>query len=139
MSRYRKTALFVGALAVPMVAGGFLLQSRSETQGPRLLDQVMGIVASRYVDTLPENDVFEKAARGLVRELNDPYSELLTPKDYKQFNSRTGGRYGGLGLLIEQDPVTKIVNIEKVYSNTPAAAGGGCGGGKKNQRGGGST
>ncbi|MEI4927438.1 hypothetical protein Q8G50_33520, partial [Klebsiella pneumoniae] len=68
-----------------------------------LLDQVMGLVSERYVDTLPQSDVFEKAARGLVRELNDPYSELLTPKDVKQFNSRTGGRYGGLGMLIAQD------------------------------------
>src|ERR1051325_9281236 len=122
MPRYRKTALFVGALAIPMVAGGFLLQSRAAVQGTRLLDQVMGIVASRYVDTLPENDVFEKAARGLVKELNDPYSELLTPKDFKQFNSRTGGRYGGLGMLIEMKD--RQVSVQTVYPNTPAEAAG---------------
>ena len=61
----------------------------------------MSLVSDRYVDTLPTSDVYEKAARGLVKELNDPYSELFTPKDLKQFNSRTGGRYGGLGMLIE--------------------------------------
>jgi carboxyl-terminal processing protease len=89
-----------------------------------LLDQVMGLVSERFVDTLPTNDVYEKAARGLVRELNDPYSELFSPKDLKQFNSRTGGRYGGLGMLIAQDPQTKLINVETVYPNTPAEAGG---------------
>src|SRR5215468_7751022 len=103
MTRSRKIAL-VGALLIPVVAGGFILQSRGQMQSSMLLDQVMGLVSERYVDTLPQSDVFEKAARGLVRELNDPYSELLTPKDMKQFESKTGGRYGGLGMLIAEDP-----------------------------------
>src|SRR6185436_4175003 len=105
-------------------AGGFIMQSRAEQQGMALLDQVMTLVGERFVDTLPTDDVYEKAARGLVRELNDPYSELFSPKDLKQFNSRTGGRYGGLGMLIAQDPETKRINVETVYPNTPAEAGG---------------
>ena len=92
MPRSRTIAL-IGALCVPVVAGGFLLQSRSQRGGGLLLEQVMSLVGERYVDTIPTSDVFEKAARGLVKELNDPYSELFTPKDMKQFNSRTGGRY----------------------------------------------
>jgi carboxyl-terminal processing protease len=123
MKRSRKAAL-VGALLIPVVAGGFILQSKAVREGPILFEQVMSLVSERFVDTLPNNDVFEKAARGLVRELNDPYSELLSPKDLKQFNSRTGGRYGGLGMLIAQDPETKLINIETVYPNTPAEAGG---------------
>ncbi|MGH9886040.1 MAG: S41 family peptidase, partial [bacterium] len=123
MKRSRKAAL-LSALLIPVVGGGFILQSRAQREGPALLEQVMDLVGSRYVDTLPSSDVYEKAARGLVRELNDPYSELLTPKDVKQFNSRTGGRYGGLGMLIAQDPETKLINIETVYPNTPAENGG---------------
>jgi carboxyl-terminal processing protease len=123
MKRSRKVAL-IGAALIPVVAGGFILQSRAEREGPVLFQQVMGLVSERFVDTLPTNDVFEKAARGLVRELNDPYSELLSPKDLKQFNSRTGGRYGGLGMLIAQEPDSKLINIETVYPNTPAEAGG---------------
>jgi carboxyl-terminal processing protease len=36
----------------------------------------------------------------------------------KQFNSRTGGRYGGLGMLIEKRG--EFVTVNKVYRNTPA-------------------
>jgi len=123
MPRIRKAA-FIGALLVPVVAGGFLLQARSQREGAELLDQVMTLVNDRYVDTLPASDVYEKAAAGLVKELNDPYSELLTPKDLKQFSSRTGGRYGGLGMLIEPDADTKTVRVVTVYPNTPAEGGG---------------
>jgi carboxyl-terminal processing protease len=59
-----------------------------------------------------------------VKELNDPYSELYTPRDYKTFNSRTGGRYGGLGMAIILDPATKFVKVETVYPDTPAENGG---------------
>jgi carboxyl-terminal processing protease len=123
MSRTRKAA-FIGALVIPVVAGGFLWQARGQQAGAALLDQVMSLVAERYVDTLPSSDVFEKAARGLVKELNDPYSELLSPRDLKQFNSRTGGRYGGLGMAIVFDPASKFVRVDAVYPNTPAENGG---------------
>lgn len=123
MSRTRKAAL-AGALLVPVVAGGFLLQSRPQREGAALLDQVMSLVNDRYVDTIPLSDVYEKAASGLVKELNDPYSELLTPRDVKQFNSRTGGRYGGLGMLIEEDPQLHVIRVVTVYPNTPAENGG---------------
>jgi len=121
MPRFRKAALF-GALLIPVVAGGFILQARSTRDGGVLLEQVMSLVTDRYVDTLPVPDVYEKAASGLIRELNDPYSELLTPKDLKQFNSRTNGRYGGLGMLIEDQHGN--ITIATVYPNTPAEAGG---------------
>jgi carboxyl-terminal processing protease len=123
MPRFRKAAL-IGALSIPIVAGGFLLQSRAQQQGAALLDQVMSLVNDRFVDTLQLPDVYEKAARGLVKELNDPYSELFSPKDLKQFNTRTGGRYGGLGMLIEQEPQTKGIRVVTVYPNSPAEAGG---------------
>jgi len=122
MARFRKFALLGALVAVPVVASGFLLQSKSAPEGTLLLEQVLQLVSNRYVDTLTDTKLFEKAAHGLVRELNDPYSELLTPKDVKQFNTRTGGRYGGLGMLIEDQQGSITVN--KVYRNTPAEAAG---------------
>jgi carboxyl-terminal processing protease len=120
MARFRRFALLGVLIAIPVIASGFL-QAKPAAQD-RLLQQVFSLVADRYVDTLDDNKLFEKAAHGLVRELNDPYSELLAPKEVKQFNSRTGGRYGGLGMLIE--PQQDFVRVVKVYRNTPAERGG---------------
>jgi carboxyl-terminal processing protease len=115
--RPRKLAAFAVVL-LPLLASGFLLQSRVSTDGSALLDQVLSLVSERFVDTLPQGALYEKAARGLVRELNDPYTELLSPKELKQFTTRTGGRYGGLGMQIE--PRDEQIVVSRVFPHTPA-------------------
>jgi carboxyl-terminal processing protease len=116
MRRSRKFAA-VGVILIPLLAGGSLLQTRGR-DGSVLLDQVLSLVSERFVDTLPQGAMYEKAARGLVRELNDPYTELLSPKDFKQFSTRTGGRYGGLGMQI--DLRDKEIIVSRVFPHTPA-------------------
>ena len=108
----------LGVILIPLLAGGFLLQSRAAREGPVLLEQVLSLVSDRFVDTLPQGVMYEKAARGLVRELNDPYTELFSPKEMKQFQSRTGGRYGGLGMSIQLRD--RQIVVERVFPNTPA-------------------
>src|SRR5205085_11136635 len=77
------------------------------------------LVRNQYVDTLAGTSVYEKAARGLVHELNDPYSELLSPKQSEDFNRTTGGRYGGTGMLIGEQSAGVFV-VDRVFPNTPA-------------------
>ena len=83
-------------------------------------------MANKYVDSLQGADIYEKAAHGLVRELNDPYSELLAPKQNDEFNRAVGGRYGGIGMLLEEQktPTSTTVVVSRVFPNTPAEEGG---------------
>jgi carboxyl-terminal processing protease len=121
-----RTAAVASLLLLPMVAGGFLLQQSPARDSTRLFDQVLSIVASRYVDSLGGQDIMAKAAHGLVRELNDPYSELFAPKQSEEFSRSTGGRYGGVGMLLEEQKVgagTSIV-VRSVFPHTPAEEGG---------------
>ena len=121
-----RTAAVASLLLLPMVAGGFLLQQTPAHATPRLFEQVLSIVANRYVDSLGSSDVFAKAAHGLVHELNDPYSELLAPKQSEEFSRATGGRYGGVGMLLEEQKAgtgTAIV-VRSVFPHTPAEEGG---------------
>ena len=121
-----RTAAVASLLLLPMAAGGFLLQGGPAQTTPRLFDQVLSIVANRYVDSLQGPAIFEKAAKGLVRELNDPYSELLAPKANEEFNRNVGGRYGGVGMLLEEQKpngTTRIV-VSRVFPHTPAEEGG---------------
>jgi carboxyl-terminal processing protease len=118
-----RTAAAALLLAVPIVAGGFLLQEAPTHSSGLLLEQVMSLVQRQYVDSLPTGATLEKAARGLVRELNDPYSELFSPRQSEDFNRTTGGRYGGTGMsLVERAP--GVVVVERVFPNTPAEEGG---------------
>ncbi len=108
------------ALGVILATGvtGFYFETRAEREGARLFDQVLSLVQDRFVDSMDANGLFEKAAQGLVAELNDPYSELLSPKQLTAFTTTTGGRYGGVGMLIEDQQGTIV--ISRVYPNTPA-------------------
>lgn len=117
MIRSRKVAV-AGLLLLPVLAGGFALQARSTRGGAQLLDQVLTFVALRYVDTLDAPSLYEKAARGLVKELNDPYTELFSPKQMEEFSRNTNGRYAGIGMEIF--PVAGYVTIQKVFAGSPA-------------------
>ena len=117
MSNRRK--LLIGALiAAPLAAGGFVAQDRSATEGARLLDQVLTIVSGRFVDSVDAAALYEKAARGLVHELNDPYSVLLSPKELASFTAQTGGKYGGVGMEIGE--VQGFITVQRVFPHTPA-------------------
>ena len=118
MLRFR-TAAVAALLVVPVVAGGFLLQEPPARASTLLFDQVFSLVRNQYVDSLPTAATYEKAARGLVKELNDPYSELLSPKESEDFNRNTGGRYGGTGMLLGEERPGVIV-VDRVFPNTPA-------------------
>ena len=119
MPRFR-TAAVATLLVVPMVTGGFLLQKQAPQRANAVLfDQVVSLVRNAYVDTLPIAATYEKAATGLVKELNDPYSELLPPREAEGFNRATGGRYGGTGMLLG-NPSAGVITVDRVFPNTPA-------------------
>jgi carboxyl-terminal processing protease len=122
MPRLRPPRLRTVALAslalVPLVAGGFALQTRVTNDGAHLFDQVFAKVSDQFVDTVNASELYEKAAQGLVKELNDPYTELLPPKRSDEFQRRTGGRYGGIGMEIG-DLGNSIVVVH-VFPHTPA-------------------
>ena len=81
----RRRSALAALVILPLVAGGFLVQNRATTDGARVLDQVLQLVNRRYVDSIDAAALYEKAARGMVKELNDPYSELFTPKELASF------------------------------------------------------
>jgi carboxyl-terminal processing protease len=121
MFRRRRHALVAFAL-LPVLGGGFLVQNRAAADGGRLLDQVFSLVSQRFVDTLGTGALYEKAARGLVKELNDPYSELFSPKELATFSQQTNGKYAGIGMQIED--LKGAITVGKVFPHTPAEAGG---------------
>ncbi|MEX2152097.1 MAG: S41 family peptidase [Gemmatimonadaceae bacterium] len=118
MSRNR-TSLVAALLLVPIVAGGFLLQEPPARANARLFEQVLSLVSRQYVDTIQSGDLFARAAKGLVKELHDPYTELFSPRESEEFSRGTNGRYGGTGMLLEEED-ERVVTVQRVFPNTPA-------------------
>ena len=70
-------------------------------QRAHLYEQVLQLVADDYVDTLQLGDLYKRTVDGLLGELNDPHSVLLTPERLARLNETTTGRYGGVGIQID--------------------------------------
>jgi carboxyl-terminal processing protease len=97
----------IGLVAViSFLSGGWLLQRGVTSDGnvyqqARLFDDVLGHVSTYYVDSIGETDLYQKATRGMLEQLKDPYSVLLTGDDYKALTEQTSGNYAGLGIQID--------------------------------------
>jgi carboxyl-terminal processing protease len=91
--------------AISFLSGGWLLQRGAGTgnvyQQARLFDDVLGHVSAYYVDSLGETDLYQKATHGMLEQLEDPYSVLLTGEDYEALTIQTSGNYAGLGIQID--------------------------------------
>jgi carboxyl-terminal processing protease len=97
----------IGLVAViSFLSGGWLLQRGVAAGGnvyqqARLFDDVLSHVHNYYVDSLGESDLYDKATNGMLEELKDPYSVLLTGDDYRALTEQTSGNYAGLGIQID--------------------------------------
>jgi carboxyl-terminal processing protease len=112
----RTAAVSLSLLAAGIVTAG---AGRAPRSPDLLLEQVMAAVGSRFYAAGGDSvDVHVRAARGLVRELGDPYSALLSPKDLERFDQETLGRYAGVGMQLVG--VGDSTVVEEVYPGTPS-------------------
>lgn len=84
--------------------GGWLLGrgvTNPTLHGARLFDDVMARVRDAYVDSLPPAELYDRAARGLLRSLDDPYTALLQGADYRDLQENTSGNFSGIGIQID--------------------------------------
>lgn len=101
--RWSITALIA---VLSFLSGGWLLQRGTGGDAglyrqARLFDDVLSHVRNFYVDSIPEADLYTKATNGMLSELKDPYSVLLTGEDFRDLTEKTSGNYAGLGIQID--------------------------------------
>jgi carboxyl-terminal processing protease len=104
--KQQRWGLIVLVAVISFVTGGWLLQRGVASGGnvyqqARLFDDVLGHVSAYYVDSIGETDLYDRATRGMLEQLKDPYSVLLTGDDYKALTEQTSGNYAGLGIQID--------------------------------------
>jgi carboxyl-terminal processing protease len=102
----QRWGVIVLVAVISFLSGGWLLQRGVASGGnvyqqARLFDDVLGHVSAYYVDSIGETDLYDRATRGMLEELKDPYSVLLTGDDYKSLTEQTSGNYAGLGIQID--------------------------------------
>lgn len=117
-------AVIAGAiLGAGVVSGGLFIQggpgaAAAEPGSPRLFEQVVAHVRTVYIDSLSTDDLYRKAAVGLAREIDDPYSLVLTEQAFRRLQENTTGEYPGIG--VELDVRDGFPTIIAPIAGTPA-------------------
>ena len=122
-------AIVAGLLLVTaVVSGGMLIQGGSfreagaATASPRLFEEVMAHLRRNYIDTLSIEQMMRLAATGVVREVDEQNSALLTPERARRIRESANRRYAGIG--VETDIRDGFVTVVAPVAGSPADSAG---------------
>ena len=103
-----KAVVVMASLGAVLITGGWMVGRGLEGQrvaatpanGARLFDEVVSHVRRFYVDSLAADSLYAKALTGMVRELGDPHSAVLSHDRLSRLSETTSGNYAGVGLRV---------------------------------------
>ena len=108
---------FLSAHWVPNVSA----VGRQDYESLEAFSNILSIVRKNYVETVETKNLVNGAINGMLSSL-DPHSAYLTPDLYKELQSDTQGRFGGLGIEITVK--SGILTVVSPIEDTPAAKAG---------------
>ena len=109
--------VFLSAHWVPNVAA----VGRQDYESLESFSNILAIVRKNYVEEVETKNLVSGAINGMLHSL-DPHSAYLTPDLYKELQSDTQGRFGGLGIEITVK--SGILTVVSPIEDTPAAKAG---------------
>jgi len=115
-------------LGAGLVSGGMLIQSgvwqeaAAAPASPRLFEEVMERVRRNFIDSISTDQMLRLAASGVVEEVDERYSLLLTPERLKRLRENASGRSAGIG--VEIDIRDGFVTVTAPIAGTPADSAG---------------
>lgn len=110
----RLTAVSLVVMITGLAIGLVLRRAASEMGSPglrptRLFSQVVSHVERFAVDSHQANELYQRAAEGVLSELTDPYAALLVGSRREAVASQASGNYTGLGIQADARGGTVIV------------------------------
>jgi len=130
MRLVRKHGTPVLVLVLGMALGFFLSNrwvpnvdavGRQDYESLEAFSNILSIVKKNYVEDVDTKNLVTGAINGMLSSL-DPHSAYLTPDLYKDLQSDTQGRFGGLGIEITVKG--GILTVVSPIEDTPAAKAG---------------
>lgn len=115
------------ALMMPMVAGAAEKKKKEEPivhltdkeiyEELKKLALIFEVARENFVEEADEKKMLEAAMNGMLEAL-DPHSSYLSKDDFKEFNDKSHGEFGGLGIQITSDK--GAVRVISPIDDTPA-------------------
>ena len=86
-----------------------------------LFGEVLEKIKKDYVDDVDQAEMMDSAINGVLQSL-DPYSAYMSPELFKEMQTDTSGKFGGLGIEIGME--AGVVKVISPIDDTPAAKAG---------------
>jgi len=86
-----------------------------------LFGEVLEKIKKEYVDEVDQSEVIDSAINGVLQSL-DPYSAYMSPDLFKNMQTDTQGKFGGLGIEIGME--AGVVKVISPIDDTPASKAG---------------
>lgn len=105
MKLARNTIAPVLVAAIAMVTGGWFLQRGADQEQnvyfqANLFNEVLHRVSDQFVDQKDPSALYKMAIDGMLEELGDPHTVLMSNEDHSRLMVETQGEYGGVGMEI---------------------------------------
>jgi len=125
MSKFRVSlAMLAGALVgagVTLTSGVFAVKEAPGNSLPlkdlQAFVEILNRVKTDYVEPVPDDKLLENAVRGMLSGL-DPHSSYLDKEEFKDMNTATTGKFGGLGIEVQMKD--GLVFVVSPIDDTPA-------------------
>ncbi len=77
-------------------------------------------IKDEYYQDVSDVDFEDAILKGLVKGLDDPYSEYMNKEDYKKYMDSVNGSYSGIGVYINTKDKAGYIKIKEVMEASPA-------------------
>jgi carboxyl-terminal processing protease len=96
--------------------------SDDPTSNARALERAVGAAVAAYGSKTGGSRLLTyEAISGLLASVKDKYTTFLTPKQYAELNEGLdGGNFSGVGISIQVDDKTKLLDVNEVIPDGPA-------------------
>ena len=115
--RYVNVPLLIAFALVLGIFIGSRFASKSTIDLDRKINNILGIVADEYVESVNMDSLVELAIPDIIAQL-DPHSVYISAKDYEQANEELNGNFCGIGISFQV--MEDTINVIEVISGGPS-------------------
>ena len=115
--RYVNVPLLIAFALVLGIFIGSRFASKSTIDLDRKINNILGIVADKYVESVNMDSLVELAIPDIIAQL-DPHSVYISAKDYEQANEELNGNFCGIGISFQV--MEDTINVIEVIPGGPS-------------------
>ena len=115
--RYVNVPLLIAFALVLGIFIGSKFASKSTIDLDRKINNILGIVADEYVESVNMDSLVELAIPDIIAQL-DPHSVYISAKDYEQANEELNGNFCGIGISFQV--MEDTINVIEVIPGGPS-------------------